>query len=193
MKAKFFAKPALFRKWLTKNHDGKKELWVGFYRVGTGRPSITWPQSVDEALCFGWIDGIRKSIDDKSYMIRFTPRKPKSIWSAVNIKKVAELTKNDLMQPAGIAAFEKRDQKKSEIYSFEQKNVKLAKKYEKEFKKNKKAWNYYRDAAPSYRKQTIWWVMSAKREETRLRRLQILVDCSEKSEKIPQVSWKKKK
>ena len=193
IKPKFFAKPELFRKWLDKNHEKKEELWVGFYKVASGLPSVTWSESVDQALCYGWIDGIRKSIDEKSYMIRFTPRKPKSIWSAVNIKKVGELSKQDLMQPAGLAAYEKCDEKNSKIYSFEQKSVKLDKTYMIEFKKNKKAWKYYEASAPSYKKQTTWWVMSAKREDTRLRRLGILIEHSANEEKIPQVSWKKKK
>ncbi|NNE99016.1 MAG: bacteriocin-protection protein [Pyrinomonadaceae bacterium] len=193
MKPRFFAKPARFRKWLETNHDKKKELWVGFYKVGSGLPSMTWPQSVDEALCFGWIDGLRKSIDETAYMIRFTPRNPNSTWSAVNIKKVAKLTKNGLMMPPGIAAFEKRRERNSKIYSFEQENAKLADEYVTAFKKSKKAWKYYRNAAPSYIKQTTWWVMSAKKEETRLRRLNILIEHSDRQEKIPQVSWKKKK
>ena len=194
MKPKFFADQLKFRSWLKKNHEKREELWVGFYKVNSGLPSLTWPESVDQALCFGWIDGLRKSIDDKSYMIRFTPRKPTSTWSAVNIKKVAKLKKDGLMRPAGLKAYQRRDEKNSGIYSFEQKKAaQLSKEYEAEFKKEKKAWAYYRDAAPSYRKQTTWWVMSAKKEETRRRRLGILIDHCEKESKIPQVDWKKKK
>ncbi|MBD0331135.1 MAG: bacteriocin-protection protein, partial [Chitinophagaceae bacterium] len=148
MKPKFFPTPSDFRKWLEKNHDKKKELLVGFHKVSTGKPSITWPQSVDQALCFGWIDGIRKSIDKDSYCIRFTPRNPKSNWSAVNIKKVAELTQKGLMHPAGIAAFEKREESRSAIYGYENEPIKLATKYEKQFKANKKAWRFYEAQPP---------------------------------------------
>src|ERR1700749_1534550 len=119
MEPTFFAKQADFRKWLTKNHEKQKELYVGFYKVGSGKPSITWPQSVDEALCFGWIDGVRKSIDEHSYYIRFTPRKPGSIWSAINIKKIEELTQKGLMYPMGIEAFGKRKENKSKVYAYE--------------------------------------------------------------------------
>ena len=171
MKPKFFRTPEQFREWLEKNHGSKDELWVGFYKKGSGKPSITWPESVDQALCFGWIDGIRKSIDENSYVIRFTPRRPGSIWSAVNINKVKELEEKGLVTPAGRAAFEKRDAKKSEIYSFEQKNVSLGDTYEKVFKKNKKAWISFQAMPPSYRKAATWWVISAKQEATREKRL----------------------
>ena len=192
MKPKFFAKESLFRKWLDKNHYKKEELWVGYYKVASGLPSMTWSLSVDQALCYGWIDGIRKSVDEKSYMIRFTPRKPKSKWSAVNINKAAELIEKGLMQPTGIAAFERRDEKNSKIYSFAQKSKKLGKKYELEFKKNKKARDYFEASAPSYKKLTTQWIVSAKKEETRLRRLRILIEHCAKEERIPQVDWKKK-
>ncbi len=193
MTATFFSGQTEFRKWLDQNHNKKQELWVGYYKKATGLPSMTWSESVDEALCFGWIDGIRKSIDEKSYMIRFTPRNPKSTWSAVNIKKVAKLKKNGLMSLSGIKAFPKRDKKNSKIYSFERKNVTLASKHESAFKQNKKAWSYFKLSAPSYKKQAIWWVMSAKKEETRQRRLGVLIHHSAKEDKIPQVDWKKKK
>jgi uncharacterized protein YdeI (YjbR/CyaY-like superfamily) len=178
MKPTFFSKPSEFRKWLEKNHGKETELWVGFYKKDSGKPSITWPESVDEALCFGWIDGIRKSIDESSYVIRFTPRKPGSIWSAVNIKKMSELEKKGLVYPAGKAAFAKRDAKKSEVYSFEQENVSLGD-YEKVFKKNKKAWSQFEAMAPSYKKAAIWWVVSAKQETTREKRLAALISDSE--------------
>jgi uncharacterized protein YdeI (YjbR/CyaY-like superfamily) len=142
MKPTFFAKQSHFRKWLEKNHKKKTELLVGIYKVGSGKPSVTWSQSVDEALCFGWIDGVRKSIDESSYSIRFTPRRSGSIWSAINIKKVEELTKQGLMKPAGIASFEKRKENKSRIYSYEKEPLKLSPAFEKKFKANKKAWNF---------------------------------------------------
>jgi uncharacterized protein YdeI (YjbR/CyaY-like superfamily) len=183
----FFPTQTNFRKWLSKNHDSLDELWVGYYKKDTGIPSITWPQSVDEALCFGWIDGIRKSVDEKRYMIRFTPRRPKSIWSAININRVKELKKLDLMMPSGLAAFEKKEEGRSEIYSFERKAVKLDKTYETIFKKNRKAWAFFISTPPSYQKPAMWRVMSAKQEETRLKRLSALIKDSAEGLKIKQL------
>ncbi|OQP57292.1 bacteriocin-protection protein [Niastella vici] len=171
----FFAKQSDFRKWLQKNHKKETELLVGFYKVGSGKPSMSWSQSVDEALCFGWIDGVRKSIDKDSYQIRFTQRKSTSIWSAVNIKKIEKLTKEGLMQPAGVASFEKRIESKSKIYSHEKDEVELTQPYKKLFKANKKAWDYFQLLAPSYRKVSTHWVMSAKQETTRIKRLNQLI------------------
>ena len=189
IKLKFFKTKIELRKWFEKNHNKLKEQWIGYYKMGTGKESITWSGSVDEALCFGWIDGLRKSIDDESYMIRFTPRKPESNWSAVNIKKVEELTKLGLMKPEGIQAYNKKKDHKSEIYTYEQKKIKLDEKYENIIKTNKIAWEYFsKHLAPSYKKTSIRWVMSAKREETRLNRLRILIDSSSKGEKIPQLA-----
>ena len=174
----FFKKPSDFRKWLQKNHKKETELLVGFYKVGSGKPSMTWSQSVDEALCFGWIDGVRKSIDKDSYQIRFTQRKPTSIWSAINIKKIEELTSQGLMQPAGLASFEKRTDNKSKIYSYEKDEAELTPNFTKQFKANKKAWNYFQSLAPSYKKISVHWVMSAKQETTRIKRLnQLISDC----------------
>ncbi len=186
MKPKFFKKQEDFRKWLAKYHDQKEELYVGYYKKSTGKTSITWPQSVDEALCYGWIDGVRKSIDEESYMIRFTPRRANSIWSAVNLKKVEELKKKGLMQEKGLAIHAKRKDPNSKGYSFEQKenDVKLSNEFEAIFKKNKKAWACFQSMAPSYRRAAIWWVISAKREETRLRRLNTLIDDSENKLKV---------
>ena len=188
-KIKFFKTQKDFRKWLEKNHNKSRELWVGYYKKSSGRPSVDWPQSVDEALCFGWIDGLRKSIDGESYKIRFTPRKPGSIWSTVNLKRAKELINLGIMQPAGLEAFNKKDEKKINRYSFERENVKLDNEYEKKFKLNKKAWEFFQSMAPSYKKPTVWWVISAKQEETRLKRLSILIECSESGEKIPQMKW----
>ena len=185
----FFPNCEDFRIWLSNNHDKESEIWVGYFKKSTNIESITWPESVDQALCFGWIDGIRKRIDEQSYMIRFTPRKPTSNWSAVNIAKVAELTNEGLMQLSGIAAIEKQTQKKSEVYSYEQKQIELSPDYKKVFKANAQAWKYYIEKlAQSARKQSTWWVMSAKQEETRQRRLKILIDCSERQQKIPQLN-----
>jgi len=174
----FFAKQSDFRKWLQKNHKKESELLVGLYKVDSGKPNMTWSQSVDEALCFGWIDGVRKSIDKDSYQIRFTQRKSTSIWSAINIKKIEELTKQGLMQPAGLASFEKRTESKSKIYSYEKDKVDLTQDFKKQFKANKKAWDYFLSLAPSYRKVSAHWVMSAKQEMTKIKRLNQLISDS---------------
>jgi len=176
MEPKFFKKQSDFRKWLEKNHTKETELIVGFYKVGSGKLSMSWSESVDEALCFGWIDAIRKSIDKDSYQIRFTQRKPTSIWSAVNIKKMQDLTEKGLMQPAGLAIFEFRKEHKSKVYSHENAEVRLSAEYEKKFKANKKAWAYFQSLAPSYRKPSTNWVMSAKQEVTQLKRLNQLIE-----------------
>lgn len=152
---------------------------VGYYKVGSGKPSMTWSQSVDQALCFSWIDGVRKSIDKESYQIRFTQRKPTSIWSAINIQKIEDLTKQGLMQPAGLAIFEKRKEERSNIYSHEIDEAKFSAAFEKKFKTNKIAWKYFQSLAPSYKKTSINWVMSAKQETTRVKRLTQLIAESE--------------
>jgi len=180
MEPKFFRNGKEFRNWLQKNYQTKTELIVGYYKTSSGKPSITWPESVDQALCFGWIDGRRTSIDESSYQIRFTPRKPSSIWSKVNIQKVKELTEAGLMTEAGLAAFEKRSESKSAVYSFEKEPGELPLEMKKQFKANKKAWKYFEGLAPSYRRTSIHWVTSAKGEATRQRRLQQLINDSEK-------------
>lgn len=188
----FFATQTDFRKWLQKNHQKETELLVGFYKVGSGKPSISWPQSVDEALCFGWIDGVRSSIDKDSYTIRFTQRKPRSLWSTVNIKKVAALTKQGLMQPAGQASFEKRTAAKSSIYAHENEEDGFDKSFEKIFKANKKAWAYFQLLAPSYRKLSTHWVMGAKQAPTRLKRLhQIIADSEQGTNQWKDNKYKK--
>ena len=173
MKPTFFATPADFRDWLEKNHASAAELLVGYYKKGSGKPSITWPESVDEALCFGWIDGIRRSIDADSYSIRFTPRRARSIWSNVNTKRATELTEQGRMRPAGLKAFEARDPKRSGIYLFEQreKAQTLDPAFEAKFRKNRKAWAFFETQPPGYRRLMSLYVMSAKKEETRLKRL----------------------
>lgn len=188
----FFKTQKDFRKWLEKNHDIQTELWVGFYKKSSEKPSIDWPQSVDEALCFGWIDGIRKSIDEESYKIRFTPRKPRSTWSVVNIKRVGELTKLGLMHSAGIKAFNLRKDDKSVLYSYENRHKGLESVYEKKIKANKKAWEFYQSQPPWYRHTSGWWVMSAKKEETRQKRLAKLIEDSENRRTIPQLTRTKK-
>jgi uncharacterized protein YdeI (YjbR/CyaY-like superfamily) len=176
MKPIYFESPAAFRKWLQHNHDKVDELWVGFHKKSSGRPSLTWQQSVDEALCFGWIDGIRKSVDDTRYVIRFTPRREKSIWSAVNIKRVGELTELGLMHAAGKAAFQRRGDDRSAIYSYEQrKTATLPPAFEKQLKANKAAWSFFREQPPSYQRVASFYVISAKRPETQLKRLHNLI------------------
>jgi uncharacterized protein YdeI (YjbR/CyaY-like superfamily) len=180
MKPKFFATPEKFRAWLEKNHATEKELLVGFYRRDSGKPSITWPESVDEALCVGWIDGIRRTIDGSSYSIRFTPRSPKSKWSAVNIRRVGELTKLGRMKPAGLAVFEQRSASQKDGYSYERKDAKLDAAMEKTFRANKTAWAYWEAQPPYYKRTLSWFVISAKREETRAKRLaQLIGACAE--------------
>ncbi|MES2733906.1 MAG: YdeI/OmpD-associated family protein [Bacteroidota bacterium] len=180
----FFAHPADLREWFEKNFDKATEVLIGFYKVGTGKPSITWSQSVDAALCFGWIDGVRRSLGEESYCIRFTPRKPKSIWSAVNIQKVAELTAQGLMKPAGLAAFEKREDKYSKIYAFEQKEISLSEDFRQTFEANSQAWDFFQSQAPSYQKTAIWWVISAKQEATQKKRLATLIEDSAAGRKL---------
>ena len=185
----FFADAQKFRAWLAKNHDKLDEAQIGFYKKGSGIPSMTWQEAVDQALCYGWIDGKVNRIDDVSYMHRFTPRKPTSNWSAVNIKRAKELIEEGLMQPAGLEAFNRRSEDKSAIYSYEQrKNPKLPPEYEKRLRKNKKAWSYFDKQAPYYKKVVVYWVTSAKKEETRLRRLQQLIGHSEKERRVPKFS-----
>ena len=175
----FFATQARFRAWLASHHHARSELWVGFYKRSSGRPSITWPESVDEALCFGWIDGIRRSLDDSSYVIRFTPRKPQSTWSAVNIKRARELIQLGRMRPAGLRAFRARADETSAIYSYEQrKTARLSASEERQFRATTKAWAFFNTRPPWYRRITIYWVISAKREETRARRLATLISDS---------------
>jgi uncharacterized protein YdeI (YjbR/CyaY-like superfamily) len=185
----FFPSPSAWSAWLEKHHADTTELWVGFYKRDSGRPSISWPEAVDCALCFGWIDGIRKSIDGTSYKIRFTPRKARSIWSAVNVKRATELSSMGMMHPAGLSAFQKREGKGSEIYSYEQRNrAKLPASYERKFRTNYAAWVFFQAQPPGYQRICSWWVISAKKEETKLKRLATLIQHSEHQRKIPALS-----
>ena len=188
----FFKNSAELRKWFSKNHNKLHEQWIGYYKRDSGKPSITWQESVDQALCFGWIDGVRKSIGERSYTIRFTPRRTTSIWSASNINRVGELKKSGLMKKSGLDLFEKRDIKKANKYSFEQrKNPKLSPSQLTNFKSNKKAWLFFTSQAPWYQRTSIWWVVSAQQEETRLKRLaQLIKDC-EHGRTIPVLTRKK--
>jgi len=180
----FFSNQQEFRKWLAKNHKKETELIVGYYKVGTGKPSMTWSQSVDQAICFGWIDGVRRSLGEESYCIRFTPRRTTSNWSAVNIKKVEELTKQGLMQPAGLEAFNIRKEERARVYSFENTKKELLEKLEKKFKINRTAWDFFTKQAPSYQKMIMHWITSAKREETQLTRLEQVIAESTKQKRI---------
>lgn len=193
MKPIFFATPAEWRAWLEENHADEGEVLVGFRRKASGLPSMTWSQSVDQALCFGWIDGVRRGIDETSYSIRFTPRRARSTWSAVNIKKVERLSSQGLMHPSGLAAFERRSEERSKIYSYERANAKLDDAYEKKFRANKKAWAFWESRPPSYRKAATWWVISAKQEATRRRRLATLIEDSANERSIRQMARPSKK
>jgi uncharacterized protein YdeI (YjbR/CyaY-like superfamily) len=185
MKARFFAGPDEFRAWLEANHATEKELIVGFYKKHTGHRSMTWEQAVREALCFGWIDGLTRRIDDDRYCIRFTPRKPRSNWSAVNVRHVEELLRAGRMHPAGIAAFEARTPEKTGVYTYENRHkAKLDPEQEKQFRAHKRAWEFFQAQPPGYRQMAIFWVVSAKREETRARRLGTLIDDSAHGRRI---------
>lgn len=182
----FFASPAEFRAWLEENHTTAPEVLVGYHRKATGKPSMTWSESVDQALCFGWIDGIRRSVDEERYSIRFTPRKPGSIWSAVNIRKVEELSKAGLMQPAGLQAFARRDEKKSAIYSYEQRHsAQFTAEQEGQFRAVPEAWEFFQARPGSYRRAATWWVASAKRDDTKARRLATLIEHSAQGRTVP--------
>jgi uncharacterized protein YdeI (YjbR/CyaY-like superfamily) len=181
----FFETPARFRAFLEDHHGSERELLVGFYKRSSGKPSLTWPESVDEALCFGWIDGVRRSLDAESYVIRFTPRRAKSIWSSVNVARMRALLRAGRVQPPGRKAFEERDRKRSGIYAYEQrKTARLSPALEREFRANTGAWRFFQTLPPWYRRTTTWWVTSAKKEETRKRRLGILIACSARRESI---------
>ncbi len=181
----FFASPTDFRGWLAEFAGKAAELWVGFYKKGSGLPSLTWPEAVDQALCFGWIDGVRYGINAESYKIRFTPRKTGSTWSVVNVNRVEELSKLGLMQPAGLKAFSERQEKRSGIYSYEQPEAaQLTQDEEKQFQANLTAWDYFMAQTPGYRRTKYWWVISAKRAETRQKRLEVLIAASAEGRRI---------
>lgn len=184
----FFASTAAFRRWLQKNHTRADELWVGFYKRATHRPSMTWPESVAEALCFGWIDGLRRRIDDERYMIRFTPRRPGSTWSAINIRLAKSLIAENRMRPAGRAAFQARLAKKSVVYSYENRPQSLPPEFEKLLRKDRKEWAYFQAQAPWYRRTVAHWITSAKREETRMRRLASLIEACRQARAIGPLS-----
>jgi uncharacterized protein YdeI (YjbR/CyaY-like superfamily) len=188
MEPMFFATPARFRAWLEKHHADATELRVGFHKQGSGHPSITWPEAVDEALCFGWIDGVRRGLGDDRYEIRFTPRTKTSTWSAVNVARVEELRRDGRMRPAGLAAFERRSEAKTAIYSYEQRgDAKLTEEQERAFRANRAAWEFFQHQPPWYRRTATYWVVSAKKEETRAKRLATLIDDSAHARPIRQL------
>ncbi len=191
MKPLFFATPNDLRKWFEANHQKSKEQWIGYYKKHTDKASITWPESVDQALCFGWIDGLRKKIDGASYMIRFTPRRKGSHWSTVNLKRITVLIAEQQVTPIGLEIYQ-RDQGNRSRASYEQETVILDKSYEDTLRTNPSAWAFFESMSPSLKKSSVWWVMSAKREETRQKRLQVLIECSAAREKIPPLQWSKK-
>jgi len=191
-KIKFFITQSLFRQWLAKNHARSAELWVGFHKKKSGKINITYAEALDEALCFGWIDGVRKSVDESSYTIRFTPRRSKSIWSRVNTKRAEELSKLGRMKPPGLEALALRDPQRSGIYSFETSTRKLATAYESKFRAKKRAWEYFQNQPPGYRKLATFWVMSAKKDETRLRRLEQLISDSSEAKRLEIVAGRAK-
>jgi uncharacterized protein YdeI (YjbR/CyaY-like superfamily) len=193
MEPLFFSSQAALRAWFEQHHETETELLVGYYKTATGKESITWSQSVDEALCFGWIDGIRRSINGEAYCIRFTPRKPGSNWSAVNIRKAEEMTERGLMHPAGIRAFSARKDKHSTVYSYEStRETALDEPMVNHFKQHTLAWEYFQAQSPFYRKITVRWIVSAKQEITRLRRLKELIASCEAGEWIKGMRWGKK-
>jgi uncharacterized protein YdeI (YjbR/CyaY-like superfamily) len=188
---KIFHSSSEFREWLEKNHDRVAELWLGFYNQRTDKKSITYHEALDQALCFGWIDGVRKSINQSTYKQRFTPRKPKSNWSVVNLSRAGELTKLGLIASAGMKAFEQRSTDSGK-YSFESRPDKLPAAYQKEFKANIAAWEFFRAQAPWYQRTSSFWVVSAKQEQTRQRRLATLISDSGKRRRLGMLTPKAK-
>ena len=184
----FFDSPADLRAWFEQHHATSGELWIGFYRKDSGRAGVTYAEALDQALCFGWIDGVRRRVDELSYTNRFTPRKRGSSWSLVNIKRVGELSELGLMHPAGLAAFGERDEEKSKQYSYEQRGHKLDAALEEIFRRNERAWSFFEAQSPWYRRTTSWWVVSAKKEETRLKRLATLIEDSENGRRLAMFS-----
>lgn len=182
----YFRSAAEFRRWLEDHGESTEELWLGYYKRGSGEPSLTWPESVDHALCFGWIDGLRKRVDETRYVIRFTPRRPGSTWSTVNIKRVETLREQGLMRAAGLAAFDARSENRSGIYSYEQRPMELPAPYATVLKKRRRAHSFFHAQPDSYRRAAIWWVVSAKQEATRVRRLELLIQDSECARRIKQ-------
>jgi uncharacterized protein YdeI (YjbR/CyaY-like superfamily) len=191
-KPRFFKSQKEWRAWLEKNHATSTAIIVGYHKGAGAKGGFTHKQAIDEALCFGWIDSVAKG-GDTTWSIRFTPRKAKSIWSAINLKRIEELKAAGLVHPAGLAAYENRDPKLQKRYSFENRDVKLAPAYAKAFKADKAAWKNFESMAPSYRHPAVWWVMNAKQEETRQRRLATLIADSAAGRKVKHLTPPKRK
>ncbi len=189
---KFFRSQQDLRRWLSAHHRHAPEVFVGFLKAGSGRGGITYRQALDEALCFGWIDGVRKKLNESRYVIRFTPRKPGSNWSAVNIKRVRYLKSRGLAKPAGLEAFKHRDERKARLHSYERRTRRLTRAYERQLRMNAKAWEFFSAQAPWYRRVAAWWVISAKREETRRKRLSVLIEDSAHGRRLAQVTLEKR-
>jgi len=182
----FFETPAALRRWFKAHHASSAELWIGFYKKDSGRGGVVYKQALDEALCFGWIDGMIRRVDDASYMQRFTPRRPRSNWSAVNIAKMRALIDEGRAQPAGLAAFERRTPDRSAVYSYEQRQIAALSAAERRaVKARPTAWSFFEAQPPSYKKTVAWWIQSAKKPETRARRLQALIDCCARGQLVP--------
>ena len=188
MKIKYFKSASEFRRWLEGNHARLSELWVGFFKKDSGKGGLTYAEAVDEALCFGWIDGLKKRVDELSYTHRFTPRKPKSNWSRINIQHVERLKKAGRMTPAGLEAYAAREPQRSGVYSFENAPRKLAEADEKQFNADKTAWEFFQQQPPGYQRLAIWWVVNAKKPGTRARRLRQLIAESRKAHRLGQVN-----
>jgi uncharacterized protein YdeI (YjbR/CyaY-like superfamily) len=189
MRPRFFATAQEFRAWLGEHHEDSEELWVGFYRKDTPRPGITWPEAVDQALCFGWIDGVRRRVDDTRYTNRFTPRRARSTWSAINIDRAKELIRRGLMRPAGLRAFEARGDDRSALYSYEQRHAaRLDPEQERALRANRKAWAFFQEQPPWYRRAVVHWITSAKKDETRSRRLSRVIEESGARRRVPPLS-----
>jgi uncharacterized protein YdeI (YjbR/CyaY-like superfamily) len=185
VKPRFFPSPDKFRAWLAANHAKSPELLVGFYKKDSGKASIDWPQSVDEALCYGWIDGVRRSLGEVAYTIRFTPRRKGSIWSSINIRRVNALKREGRMRPAGLAAFARRSSDRSKVYAYEQRaTAMLTAAEQREFKSNNVAWEYFSALAPSYRHKALYWITSSRKPETRRSRLERLISMAAKKQKL---------
>jgi uncharacterized protein YdeI (YjbR/CyaY-like superfamily) len=184
LKPVFFASPGYFREWLGRNHNSADELLLGLHKKSSGKPSITLREAQDEALCFGWIDGKARNLDESSWAIRFTPRRRGSVWSAVNIKRAEALMAEGRMTPAGLTAFEKRDEKRAKSYSYERENPEFDPAGEETFRANEKAWEFFHAQPAGYQRLHTWWVMSAKQPETRAKRLAVLIQMSEEGRRI---------
>ena len=190
---KSFKTPADWRAWLEAHHDSAQEILLRLFKVHAAHRGITYKQAVDEALCFGWIDGVTRRLDDDSYCQRYTPRRPRSIWSRINVGHVARLIKEGRMAPAGLAAYDKRDEKRTGVYSFENPAKALPSEMEARFRAKKRAWAFYQEQAPWYQRTTTHWILSGKKEETRRRRLDALIACCARREIVPLLAGKQKK